>query len=269
MLNKTSEKKRDVRSLLTTLDGTGVDRAAGVQNPPASSYSVSPATLNGVTNTRALYIPTAQSLYNFGTSAINAKGNSARRSASTCFMVGVKERCQFYANSALTWRLRRICFKIRGPGLLINTANGTSYAGRNVFENADGNFRVWTPVITNQVNAINNLLFEGTPGLDWQSEFMAKVDTTRVDLAFDRLMHFRSGNNAPHVHNVNFWHKMRKNLVYDDEEAGGLMNTSSFSTQGKPGMGDYYIYDLMDCVGGTSSDLLAININSTIYWHEK
>lgn len=269
MLNKSSLKKRDVRSVLTTLDATGVDRAAGVQNPPASQYAVSPATINGVTNVRALYIPTAQSLYNFGTSQINAKGNSSRRSASTCFMVGIKERCQFYANTAVTWRLRRICFKIRGPGLLVNITNGTSYAGRNVFENSDGNFRVWTPVSPGQTNAINNLLFEGTPGLDWQSEFTAKVDVTRVDKAFDRVVHFRSGNSSPHIHTLNFWHKMRKNLVYDDEESGGVMATSSFSTQGKPGMGDYYIYDIIDCVGGASTDLLTVGINSTLYWHEK
>lgn len=125
-----------------------------------------------------------------------------------------------------------------------------------------------TPV-DNNIGNINNLLFEGTPGLDWQTEFLAKVDKTKVSLAFDKTLNFRSGNATPHSHNFSFWHKMRKSLVYADEEDGGTMSSSSLSTRGKQGMGDYYIYDIWTAIGGTSSDFASVTCNSVNYWHER
>ena len=266
ILNKTSVKKRDVRSVLTSLNAGGVDTAQGVNNPPISSFTVAPANMNGVVPYRFLYIPTATSLITDGLP--NWKSNDSRRTATTCYWVGVKERLQLVAQTGHPWRLRRICFTLKGFELLQSTTGDAFWNNRVFIANQDGNFRVMTP-LSPGVGALNNILFEGTPGLDWQQEFLAKVDTTRVKVMFDRTRIFNSGNNGPHVHNVSFWHKMRKNLVYDDEEDGGTMRTSSLSTRGNPGMGDYYIYDIWECIGGNSESLAAVSCNSVNYWHEK
>jgi hypothetical protein len=63
---------------------------------------------------------------------------------------------------------------------------------------------------------------------------------------------------------------MNHNLVYDDDENGDVESSSYNSTTSRAGMGDYYVIDMFQPgAGGSSTDLLQITTNSTLYWHEK
>lgn len=63
---------------------------------------------------------------------------------------------------------------------------------------------------------------------------------------------------------------MNKNLVYNDDEAGTSESTGYYSVDSKAGMGDYYVLDLMSGgQGATASDLLRLDLSSSLYWHEK
>ena len=63
---------------------------------------------------------------------------------------------------------------------------------------------------------------------------------------------------------------MNKNIYYEDEELGSVMNESPFSVENKQGMGDYYICDIFQSNrGATSADDLTFNPQGRYYWHEK
>ena len=63
---------------------------------------------------------------------------------------------------------------------------------------------------------------------------------------------------------------MNHNLVYGDDEVGGQEATTLFSTEGKAGMGDYYVVDLFQpSFGAGESDTLYFRPQATLYWHER
>jgi len=95
------------------------------------------------------------------------------------------------------------------------------------------------------------------------------VDTTRVDLKFDRKRMIRSGNAQAVKRTLKHWHPMNKNLVYDDEEVGNSEGTFANSVRDKRGMGDYYVLDMFKSVGPTTTGILSFSAESCLYWHEK
>ena len=49
---------------------------------------------------------------------------------------------------------------------------------------------------TEQHNAIRDLIWDGHEGIDWTSEFTAKVSTTRITVLSDKTYHFNPGNES-------------------------------------------------------------------------
>lgn len=120
------------------------------------------------------------------------------------------------------------------------------------------------------VLAQQNLLFKGAYNTDWNDIILAPVDTTRVDLKYDKTWTICSGNTSGAIKERKLWHPMNKNLVYNDDENGEGEDTSYFSVGDKRGMGDYYVLDVFQAgTGASASDLLNVFSNSTLYWHEK
>jgi hypothetical protein len=114
------------------------------------------------------------------------------------------------------------------------------------------------------------LLYKGLAGKDWDDLIVAPVDTSRISVKFDKTWTIQSGNSNGVVRERKLWHPMNKNIVYDDDENGDVEQASYFSVDSKAGMGDYYVVDIIQPgTGATSSDLLQISTNSTLYWHEK
>lgn len=226
-----------------------------------------PATTSGI----FVFCPTAQQ---FNSDSLSR--NQASRSATTCYMVGFKENLRIQTSSGCPWFHRRICVTVRGtnyfnvyspsdtpvqnPQPYVSTSNGYERLWLNGFVNAQGS----------TISGQYGLLFRGIQGQDWNDPITAALDTTRVDVKFDKTYKILSGNNNGVVKERKLFHPMSHNIVYDDDEAGSGEQSSVYSVDSKQGMGDYYIIDIIQAgIGGTSSDLLTLNSTATLYWHEK
>lgn len=222
-----------------------------------------------------LFCPTDMNLAANGGGA-NLKVNVAQRTSTTCFMRGFSEHLRVQTSSGLPWFHRRICFTTRGQTSfnIIDPADTQVQASGNSIDTSSGQQRLWlNSQINNQPNTVSNQqaqLFKGKKDIDWNDIIIAPVDTSRVDLKYDKTWVIKSGNQSGTLISRKLWHSMNKNLVYRDDEEGEAMETQYSSVASKQGMGDYYILDLFQAgVGGGAGDVLNVFSNSTLYWHEK
>lgn len=265
ILNISSKKKRNGMLAWSNTSAAGASVTVGVGS----------ATVNGANGAMFIFCPTAQNLLQ-GPTNPNYAINTAERTASTCFMRGFSEALRIQTNSHLPWFHRRVCFRWRGLGPF-NTANSAdtpTQAFSPYIDTTNGMERVWfnqsINAMATTVAAQLDILFKGTANQDWNDIIVAPVDTSRVDLMFDKTWTVKSSNEAGTLVERKLWHAMNKNLVYDDDETGESMKSSYLSVDSKAGMGDYYIIDFFAAgVGGSSTDLLNVATSSTLYWHEK
>lgn len=259
ILNTSSRKKRNGMLSWSNTTGTGASRAVG-QGP---AY---------VNNSGGFFVfcPTAQQL-----DAASTVANQASRTATTCYMKGFADNIRIQTSSGIPWFHRRIGLTIRGPNVFNTVQPGDTPLNTFPYvDTSNGMERLWLNMQINNtpasLSAMWGLLFKGQNGRDWDDLLFAPIDTTRVSLKFDKMWTLQSGNANGVVRDRKLYHPMGHNIVYDDDENGDLENTSYFSVDSKAGMGDYYIIDIIQPgTGATSSDLLQIGSNSTLYWHEK
>lgn len=193
-----------------------------------------------------------------------------RRNTNRCFMVGFKESLTTVAIGGGSWRWRRICFTKKGLDYMFLPGVNADYGGRLQFEgDADGQQRMWAQPTNAVLDVVYAELFEGTANRDWNDVFTAKVTSTRVTVKYDKVRTISNGNDYDFTKSYRMWHKMRKNLVYNDDEQGDSISTSKYSVRGKEGMGDYYILDLFIPATNSSSQYLRLRGSSTLYWHER
>lgn len=180
------------------------------------------------------------------------------------------------SNSGMPWFHRRICFTSRGnsPFQTVSTSDtplnpsipyaDTSNGIQRLFLNANINL---TPVT---LAAQQGVIFKGAVQQDWTDTIIAPLDTARIDVKFDKTWTMQSGNANGFVKERKLWHKMERNIIYDEDEAGEVESSTYFSTNTKAGMGDYYVLDIFSAgQTATTADVLLISANSTMYWHEK
>lgn len=264
ILNLTSTKKRN--GMLTFSNTNTVGAASNVlqQN----------LTINAPNGANVLWSPTAQDLSD-QTGNPASISEVAARTSSVCFMRGLSERIRIQTSSGVPWFWRRICFTSKGGSFNSPSSSDTPLQGTQPYLDTSSGVQRYAlnQQVNNMPNTINNqqsIIFKGASGVDWNDVIIAPIDTSRITLKYDRVTTFRSGNNNGTVRETNLWHGMNKNLRYDDDESGDREVTSFFSTDSKEGMGDYYIYDIIRAgLGGTTSDLMSMAFNSTLYWHEK
>lgn len=275
ILNLTSRKKRNGMLSFSNSANSGSISAMG-QNALTIIGSATGA--NGGVQGFVHFRPTGMDLFTAGTLP-NPIDFPASRTATTCFMRGLSENIRIETSSGNPWFHRRICITSRSrlfldlstsdpPGTersqlatgVIETSNGFQrLAGNYILDSMSGTF-------TNQTEA----LFKGQVGIDWDDIISAPVDTTRVDLKFDKTWVYKSGNERGVLRESKLWHGMNKNIVYDDDEIGAGQASVNFSVQDKRGMGDYHVFDIFaQGSSGSTSDLLKIRYTSTMYWHEK
>lgn len=264
ILDLTSTKKRN--GMLAISNTT----AAGLSRPLANG----PAVINGRDGGTFVWLATAQDLSANGST--NTVAQQAARTATSCFMVGLSESMHIQTSSSLPWFHRRICFTFRGlnPFITVTPPDSPVVPYSPFVETSNGIQRLWLNQningMSNSRNQMEGFLFKGSSGLDWTDVLVAPVDTSRVDLKFDRKWTYHSGNSSGVFRKKKLWHGMHHNLMYDDDEAGANEQASYVSVDSKIGMGDYYVVDYFGCgLGATVTDLLAVADNSTLYWHEK
>jgi len=204
-------------------------------------------------------------------SGAGSVGNSATRTAQTCYMRGLKENIEIQISDGLPWQWRRICFTYRNLTTILpnSVVAGSAFQGRAKF--TSGYARVMNLIPTSAlVDAFEAILFKGAKDQDWKDPMIAPVDTLRVDVKSDRTITIASGNEDGVIRKYSRWYPMNKNLVYADDEFGGGFNASEYSVSDKRGMGDYYICDYFaPRAGSSTSNQLRVSMNSTLYWHEK
>jgi len=202
----------------------------------------------------------------------------AARTNTTTFFVGIKEKIQISTTNGQPWQWRRILFTAKG--LLPIDGPYRDYTSRAVELSNESIVmqRSNTPLPDAMASDLYRYLFRGlgtnTDGQlprDWINRITAPVDTTRVNVMYDKVVNIRSGN----VHGVDFnakrYHPIGRNVVYGDTEDGGELQSVPVSTNNKPGVGDIYICDMISGSGvnDTTTGSLYFNPETTVYWHEK
>lgn len=188
------------------------------------------------------------------------------RTASTCFMRGLKERIELRTNSGLAWQWRRITFTMKGGAINLDAFDpGTAPTAR---QTSEGMVRLFVSDST-VIDRTTDLVFRGNNGTDWSNHFTAPTDSTRVLIHSDKTYNIRSRNESGTVINLNRWYPMNKNLYYQDSESGNRVQQGLYSVNSRLGMGDYYVYDLFYPNGGEAGDELSVDMEASLYWHER
>jgi len=245
----------------------------------SSAVAIRPLFVNGSTgNAYVLWNATARNLATGG-AGVNVFTDKADRTSTTCYMRGLREILRIQTSSPLPWVWRRICFTTKDD-LFLNKVNGD--ATPNVtyspfFDSTTNNIGMTRHWFNQQVNntpntisTFNGSIFQGEQDKDWNNILNAKTDSTRITTMSDVSISLHTGNANGYFKTHKRWYGMNKNLVYDDDENGAAEITRYTTTQAKPGMGDYYILDIfVPGLGGTAADLLTVDSQATLYWHEK
>uniref|UniRef100_A0AAU6S578 Capsid protein n=1 Tax=Myotis mistacinus feces associated gemykolovirus TaxID=3139996 RepID=A0AAU6S578_9VIRU len=266
ILNITAVKKRD--NMLCYTNST-----ASAQSGSTIYSTTLPAVVTGGQPVNAastfLWCATARDGTTSTAGNLGTRFTLATRTSTTPYMIGVKEAIEIQVPTGMPWQWRRICFTYKGP-LGLTYDPGTSIAT----ETTSGWSRVTNQIAgdpgSGQQYILFEKLFKGQNTVDWNDVMTAKVDNTRVTLKYDSTCTLSSGNEDGFIRKYNRWHSMYKTLVYDDDELGGGETGRIQSTQGKSGMGDYYICDLFRArAGSATTDQLSFRPEATLYWHEK
>lgn len=262
ILNITSRKKQDN---MQAWNGTPFD-AAGA---PA------PVVMTGDQDYEFLWIATArEKTTNDGNAA--TVNNDTMRTATECYMRGLKERITILTGSPQPWIWRRILFTYQGLDL-ITTQVPTFGVGQFFLESSQGYSRYWarlndtadprTVAIGEQVKAA---VFKGTVGRDYTSSFDAKVNSDRIRILSDKTRTFRSGNDRGIITKSNNWYPFNKTLIYNEDEVGAQVENKLTSAITPRSMGDVYVLDFFTCgTGGSEDDELRLLPTTTLYWHER
>lgn len=215
-------------------------------------------------------------------STVGSKYDTATRTATSCYMRGLKETIRFDSNRSVPITWRRIVVAWRGveyavapgelPGFnqayLFNLGNSLGWTRSATLLSGDD-----VPPASEFVwNNIADKIFKGTAFQDWAQFINAPIDTSRVTLLYDKTKVLRSGNdeNTPMTSQVKRWHPINKTITYNDDETGGGKFSAAFSSESNKSFGDVYVFDLFNFSPyADEGDTLSIDYQARLYWHER
>lgn len=229
-----------------------------------------------------LWIATARNNTTSGGSVGN-KNDRPTRTATSVFLRGLAEKYMVSTSGSSAFVWRRIVFFMKGQVLRDPLANNPSpiYLYNQDLNNSTiplgytrHNTYVYGPNVPDDNSEyrarLAAVLFKGQVDVDWSDILTAKVDTSRVSLAYDKVMHVRTGNESGVMQVRKFWHPVNKLLTYDDDEIGGGVASSHYSTDSKMGCGDMYVFDYVQASPDASEgESITFVPESTLYWHER
>jgi len=196
--------------------------------------------------------------------------DSATRTASNCYIRGLKEKINIETRGAASWYWRRIVFFMKGTDFLrdetdivripyqFNTDHGTMRLVGST--GSDPTFQ----------NGILGLIFLGFEGNDWIDPITAKTDKTRVRIAYDKTRMIKSGNDFGTTKSFNMWHGVNKTLEYQDDQAGGREQAGLLSSFSERSCGDMYVFDMFrNNRQASDQDWLDFTPEAQLFWHER
>ena len=264
ILDITSRKKRDTMAPYYNTNGSSPLTGLG-------GYTTSGTGGGAQAYTGLLWLATARD-NTLGTGGVKGTVNDdSARTATACYMRGLKENIEISTSSGAPWQWRRICFTYRDPSILLSTNALAPFLETSTgFARYMTNFTATDAASVSTHGAITRLIFKGQQNVDWNDIRTAPLDNTRIDVKYDKTTIISSGNTSGKVKMTKMWHPMNKTLVYDDDENAQTENSAYYSVGDKRGMGDYYVIDFFQSgMGATSSDSINFNPTATLYWHER
>lgn len=233
-----------------------------------STYTASdPVLVGGGAPYEFVWCATGRAADPGGPTSGTSKFLQATRSATTCYIRGLREVVEIQTTTSVPWQWRRIVFTMKLLPGYFQTTPGNFYLSNLT---SAGYRRTVNEIYGFNQATLNSVLFAGSEGSDWDDFMIARVDTTRVTLKYDKTRTIATGNQNGMIRRYKYWHGFNKNIVYDDDEAGGQESGSTFSTGAKPGMGDVFVVDFLKPLGGSAAtDRMVFRPNATLYWHEK
>lgn len=251
----TSKKKRDN---MLTFSNVNIPRT-----PPAPIIGTAALLQGGGPYYHMTWSPTArEKSITAGTESHVIDESS--RTASTTYVKGLRERISIQSNSAASWTWRRIVFEYKGTAAYFGPIYPLDVLTTN------GYARGLVEITGTALSATTGLVFDGQAGTDWRDPLNAKVDTSLITLHSDKTMVLQPELSTGLTKNLTRYYSFEKNLHYQEDEVGGETLNGKYAQQGKNGMGDVIIYDIIAPKGGsTFADQMTIDIQATYYWHEK
>lgn len=267
MINMLAKKKRD--STLST---------AGTGNNPAPTAAVDVRPIRMLPSTVSAYHAGIHVLVFSPTFRWLQPNNAdyvAQRTTTRPFYKGFAETFDVTTNDGSMWIWRRIAFSTKDVALIpllvraniaaqATSSSSTNRPMRDLSGEGTGNYQQG---LTNMYA----LIFKGIDQTDWVNPMTATTDNSRCNIISDKKYRIRSGNAAGVSRIVRTYIPLNKTLVYDDEENGVGMTSSSQTVTSKAGMGDMFVADFFSCEAPVdpAGSVLSVSSSSTTYWHEK
>lgn len=190
-----------------------------------------------------------------------------------------KEKINIVLGAGGVWSWRRIVFTIKGPELRDLLPASTYVGGFDTVNHftplpgqpAEQAYRLLQSVPDDIRPDVEDFLFKGQRGIDWYDPMTAPTERRKITVLADATKSFSPRNESGMVINTTRRYFFNKNIMYDDEEVGNRTVGLGYSTTGKPGMGDVYIWDYVRLETPASSGTASfkMGIEGSLYWHEK
>jgi len=253
ILNVTSEKKQDNMTQFVPTD----------VNTPGGAGLLIEQVINS--NGAFLFCPNARPFQ-------TTQNDESDRNSKNTFARGYKEVSVLRLSGGIPWRRRRICFTMKGLTDYMFTQNTAFVDAQVALQTSQGMVRQQAVLTATNNTALQSLVFQGAVGQDWVYVMDAKTDSTRIKVLSDTMVTINPGNQTGNIRTLKQWYPLNKTLVYNDDESGAGTTSSQFSTRARPGMGDFFIYDIYEQAlipgSGVTSEL-GIHNQGTYYWHER
>lgn len=265
LINATSKKKRDTY-VSGAGEGTNPDPTSVVNR--IQPFRIRASTTFGDQRIHAtLYNATHRFL------VPNNYSYAASRTATSTYVIGLKETYRLVPNNESVWWHRRIVFSYKSAIGRPEIAQAMGVQNSDVattvrpFLDLSGTSDPDWADVTSQ---LYGLVFQGEIGVDWQDPMKAKTDRTRVNIHSDKFSTIRSGNDTAAPTIRNHYTPIRKTVMYDDRENGTNVIPSPFSVDSKIGLGNIFVMDMFHCPAPEDDGVdMEISSNSTYYWHER
>lgn len=189
------------------------------------------------------------------------------RNRRTIYMKGLREEIRVELGTNLPVEMRRIVFA--SPDRVQLTGDAGATAQPSFFVENENN-RYWRTLGSGSMNNdYLNEIFAGQRQIDWLNPMTAKTDTKKVKILSDKRFRIATGSNVQTVREFKFYDGVNKNMTYDDDENGGLYLTNGWTEFSRAGtMQNIYVVTIF--YGVTDQALTpTVDINSTVYWHER
>lgn len=185
----------------------------------------------------------------------------AHRNSQQIFFTGVKETMDPYAIYPFHWRRVVFWTHERFPQFeTVVAAGGTRFR-----------YGVTYGVTDTPVQAIQELMFQGTIGIDWDPTrpMDARLDRHRIKIVSDRRVNFNPQSDNGRYSVFKRWHGIRRRIMYDQEEAGDDQISDIWSTVAPTSSGNLFIVDFFGFPPGLAQGAQArLGLQSTVYWRE-